>query len=299
MPNAVRNPAEDGRWSAGWLAALLLGIAGPAEAQHYDFDLTRIEVDSYSSFVDDFSDGDRNAPPTSALGDLYGVTTEEPGALRLTSADGADAFAYELSLQEPATGLRDVAILASPGFFDGLGPGVFRTTWAGPAPEVTGLDYDRQFFQLLLLQESFSPVVTFSVLASSDTGDYAAITCQGAGQPSVSVTYASQGVIFFACDPFDAAEVTGPIVLESSFDDTDNRLSFAYSLDGGASFRPWSTWQNPATFPALADGSSAILGLGASATRLPSELPGPGIAAAALLLVTGIPLARRRRRAPR
>lgn len=288
-PDAIRGGAP----SLGWLAALLVGAAGPAEGQHYDFELTRVELSGASSFVDEFSDGERDLPPTSAFDDLFGTTTEEPGFLRLASFDGAESFAHpEASLWEPATGRRDAAVLSGAGlaFVDGAGSGVFRSTWTGALPEVSGLDYDRQLSSLLLLSGSGgSGSLTLSVLASDYTGQLANATCQHGG-PSVSMLYLQAFLVVFACDSFDPAEVTGPVVLELGFDDATDTLSFAYSLDGGASFRASSGWEVPrATLDVSSEiqNGYAVLGVGASATRRPSVLPGPGLAVAAALLASG------------
>jgi hypothetical protein len=289
---------------AGWLATLLLGLSGSAQAQSFDFELTRAELAGTSSFVDDFSDGERDLPPTSDFFDLYGTTSEDPGVLRLKTGDGAQAFEYTASsLIEYATGYRDVVLL-SPGpsmhgFFDGGGDGVFRTSWTGPLPEVTGRDYDRQLFTYLLVQGSGTAALNLSVIASDYAGDLAAATCQDVG-PRVSMVYTEAFATWFACDPFDPAEVTGPIVLEVDFADASNSLSFAYSLDGGLSFRPSSAWQSPtdAVHMTAIQGGYALVGAGASATVRPSQLPGPGIGVAAGLLACGAAgLARRRHRA--
>lgn len=273
--------------SAVWVLA---GAPGAAQAQGYDYDVTELELTGASPFFDDFADGERSLPPTSSLQDILGTTTEGVGSLRLTDADGA----APTSFPNGATGGNNVALLTSTGFFDGAGPASFITTWSGPLPTLSGDEYTDAFGEVLFFfPEPVDPgpqTFSLSVTASGFLGTLPFVECQHA-DPQVAMLYTEPFLTIAACDPIDPGDVTGPIVLRLDFDDAGNAFSFAYSLDGGASFKPSSSWALPiASLPvASMQAGSALPGVSASATALPPvQLPGPGIVTGIALLAAAL-----------
>ncbi len=108
--SAVRGEARGTAWRViFWVSAVALGVGAEnhAKAASYDYGVTRFELTGATTFLDDFADGERDLPPTSALEDSVGVTTEIVGSLRLTDADGAGPTGFP----NGATGLLDIAIL--------------------------------------------------------------------------------------------------------------------------------------------------------------------------------------------
>jgi hypothetical protein len=216
--------------SAAVFGAVLLAPV-PIGATGFHFELDELAATGQIAFFDDFSDGSRTAPPTGALLDGVGVTTEANGALVFTDTDG-----YGLVGGVTA---QDGVVLAI-GLSDGLGDAELEATFSVGLPMENG-----QAVGVGVVNAGTGPGPSnFGIAISYATAPSAGNPC-GPGL-IVFAQFGGFGSSFAGCDVLDPAAVTGPVRFALLLDDATNQVTGSYSLDGGASYSAMSAWDVPA-----------------------------------------------------
>lgn len=231
------------------LSAVVLASSTSAVAfDGFDFAVERFEISGAVQHVDVFDDGLRDSGPTARLRDRLGTrVTESGGVLRLTDRDGAARALPPF----PAPWFTDFvlfnrAIVTSSGVTTieaEFRPDIPTDTSSGygisvGAVTTAGLPGDGLVLGLISLRD-----------IGAGPGSLIPGACLVMDRPVVLLQDEALGVR--ACQPVDAASITGAVILRLGVSTTPAdpafRVSASFSLDGGATFVAGSAWAWPVT----------------------------------------------------
>lgn len=208
-------------------------IAGaPVFAVGFDYGLDELRVTGNLEFLDDFEDGSRTTPPTSAFVDYRSTVTVEGDGLLILDSDNGSFPRPDLGVNlEWIEGLVDL----TPPIVDG-GSGTTRIS-ASFRPDVPPEGFDGRMnshYGIVLGTEGFQSVeigignvLGFPNVFFYDNRIFADPTTGGSlGQDYV----------------FPLSSITGNIVLELVIDHASDSVLPRYSVDGGATFVEGADW---------------------------------------------------------
>lgn len=231
-PSAV-TPALTARrlLGAAMLMAATLTPAGAVEALGFDYALDAVSVSGNLNFSDDFGDGLRNSPPTSAFADYNGtVTVEQGGFLILNSTNG--------SFPRPDLGVNENWIeglvdLTTPIVDGGMGTTVLSASFRPDVPPA-GLDGS--------MLSHYGVVLGTAGLQSVEIG------VQNLFDVAVRIFFFDNRTGgFLGQDAIPPSSITGDIVLELVVDHATDTVLPRYSVDGGTTFVDGADWGQAAT----------------------------------------------------
>jgi hypothetical protein len=220
----------------GWVVAgFLVGV--PAGAMHLDYEglVDRFEVtgNMVGGLSDDFDDG--VVAPWSTF---FGTASESGGFLHLTDPGFVD---LQLTPGLPLVAERsDAAAPATFNVADGAGSFGGTSTWTMALPdtdEVFGMNigYDttsqHESIWAVVANPGAAYAAEFGLAAGLYLSQFKAIGPVGGSTDPGTGSLANVDVAAFL-----AGDVTGPIMLQISFDDGADAFSVSFSLDGGTTF---------------------------------------------------------------
>ena len=237
-------------------------LGGPAPARafhtvfHYQVDRFEIDGNAFGPFdgAPDLVDGFDDGVLSPGWSQLFGTVYEQDGFLHLTNP-GTHYYAglaLDISVAEGA------AVVTS-----GAGSFTVSSSWA-PTPLSPGT-----FIHMTLwLSGATTRSEFFGLDVSNFLGQGPAVT-----QHLELYENGTYQIPAVASVPFDAATVTGGIVLRTTVDDTTKLAQASFSLDGGVTF------QSPFTpIPVFRDGiDHGIVLLGADPQAAPQPVCGNGV----------------------
>lgn len=200
------------------LATILLAFT-PIVNASFLWQLDSLDASGDISFSDDFSDGLLNVLPTSQLSIFLGAVTETGGVLQFTDADGIGISSNPF----PGT-LRDTVLLNSVVPDNGAG-----TIWTGSfIPNLSSL-------ATLPLGSGYGIQINNAGNSNFEQATLSVIT-DGNGNTGIGLYDSLNQLI----DGATVSSTTGNIVLSLHADPSNDLITGAYSIDGGASFNSLS-----------------------------------------------------------
>lgn len=254
-PPAVGAPAR----VAGALLLLPWLLASPAlAAENFEFAALRFEVAGNGAFVDEFDDGLRDAAPTADLFDRGGTRVHESaGTLWFRPADGASASFGEIFVSDQVTCRRPIR--------RGAGNSDVRAHFRDDRPAEYYAFYGLQIAGVSVAATGAGGTVSLLVEPCDRlrVEDPSLASCGGHAGAAAVVLRLDQTLQ--AYDLLPPAPIAQGILLRLEIDDATRRVRASYSLDGGASFVPRTSFDTSGSEDPLLDPDDALhVSLGAS-----------------------------------
>ena len=256
---------------SAWVALGTAAAAAPVFAQDFGFDyaLDEFRMTGNVEFFDDFEDGSRTTPPTSAFVDYNGtVTVEADGFLVLDSENGSfprPDLGQDLDWIE---GLVDAPLIVDGGSGVSTISASFRPD-VPPAGTDGGMD---SHYGIYLGTEGVQGVEIFVEQTFAGIASIVFYDNRLAPSPAARLGWAALPV----------SGITGNIVLELVVDHASDTVLPRYSADGGATFVEGHDWNFAAApgpvFDVRGDAFVSIFGFG------PVPEPGSGLQFAGVLV---------------